>query len=150
MTNQINFYFLKHLNRFKIGCILGYILIGFTLSSSAKQVGVVTGAPILKPTALKSPAYFMSGKYRLTLILNEHEFSKKGRREFSILIKDERNQMESISEIVDIVEETGNKNKVLTRTYSIELNEQNNINLVLKGSMNEAIINGLILEPVEN
>jgi hypothetical protein len=100
--------------------------------------------------ALRNPNYFISGKYKLTLIFNEHEFSKKGDREFSIQIKDEKNQMEPVFERIDILSQTSDMNNVLTKTFTIQLNEPNSISLVLKSSRNGVIINGLKLEPIRN
>jgi hypothetical protein len=102
----------------------------------------------ISPAVLKNPDYFMPGKYLLTLIFNEHEFTKRGKREFRIQISDDKNQINPISEPIDIFAQTDKKNKVLIKTYSIEFHEKNSLKLILKNSKNRAIINGIKLEPL--
>jgi hypothetical protein len=103
----------------------------------------------VSPSKLKNPNYFLPGKYKLNLIFCEHEFSKKGERKFRICVTNKKNGKRLINETIDILDTTAKRNHVVTKTYSIELKEKDNLNLVLIGDKhNGVIISGLVLEPV--
>jgi hypothetical protein len=104
----------------------------------------------ISPRRLKSPDYFVPGNYLLTLVFTEHEFSKSGERVFEIKVKTKRDEMEEISEIVDIVKFTGSKNKIFTKTIPVTFETQNSLILTIENITGGCLINGLVFEPVHN
>ncbi len=102
----------------------------------------------ISPGELKNPDYFIPGKYRLSLIFNDHEFSEKERRIFEYTISGKNLETKPISEKLDIAALSGGKNKILIKEYVIELKESSSLRVVFKNIRGNSIINGLKLEPI--
>jgi hypothetical protein len=102
----------------------------------------------ISPGQLECPDFFKPGKYELTLIFNEHEYSGEGSRIFELEVSHSNEPSKTITETIDIFKEAGGKNKVLTKTFPISLESKDNLQIVLKSKKGTCLINGLILRPL--
>ena len=104
----------------------------------------------ISPAALKVPDFFLPGKYKLTMIFNEHEFTNAGNRIFEINIEGSNNKLKPVSEPVDIFKESGGINKVFRKTLIVELKEPESLKISIYSINGECLINGLVMEPLSN
>lgn len=118
------------------------------LSSSTSFVIQVQpiGADI-SPRQLKNPAYMVPGRYRLGLIFNEHEHSRRAQRIFTLHILSKGDPSVNISDTIDIIALAGDKNIPVCKTYDIELKKAAAVQIYLTARKDSCLLNGIWLKP---
>ena len=92
----------------------------------------------ISPNALKNPAYFISGKYRLTLIL-----AAETDVEFDLFV-----ESLNIKENLHVEKISIKSGKILSIPFSVQINHNDAFKIILKNKNGICLINGAIIEPV--
>ncbi len=101
----------------------------------------------ISPKELKNPAYMVPGRYRLGLIFNEHEHSRRAQRIFTLHILSKGDPSVNISDTIDIIALAGGKNIAVCKTYDIELKKAAAVQIYLTARKDSCLLNGIWLKP---